>query len=226
MAEDALFDHYEQELRTLVASAGRKVAQALNVVKDQTKCRASLEAAGDDVTDAEGVLRSMDLEAKSAKDDTRARLEARLATSKMELGRVKDEMKRVRKMQMSADRVDLFGDEDIEAGSLGERARMVDSTERKLNHGSDRIRESVRIANETESIGASILETLSGQRQTMLRARDNLGVMDEDLTRSRGLLSTMARRVLMHKLVIYTTVAALSLALFLIIIFRLFPRRS
>lgn len=51
---------------------------------------------------------------------------------------------------------------------------MVESSEQKLKRGTDRIQESIRVANETESIGAGILETLSGQRQTMLRARDNV----------------------------------------------------
>ncbi|KAJ8903983.1 hypothetical protein NDN08_000513 [Rhodosorus marinus] len=224
MAEEALFDHYEDELRSFLASASRKTAAAMAAIGDETSCRASLESAGDDLSDASGVLKSMALESKTSGTDKRQRMEARTAAVQAEVDRVKGEIKRIRQMLTRSDRIDLFGDEDLEAGGLADRARMVESSEQKLKRGTDRIQESIRVANETESVGAGILETLSGQRQTMLRARDNLGDMDEDMTRSRGILSTMSRRVTVHRLIIYATLALFVTALLMMILFKAFRR--
>lgn len=89
MAEEALFDHYESELRSFLASASRKTAAAMAAIGDETSCRATLESAGDDLSDASGVLKSMVLESKTSGTDQRPRMEARTAAAQAEVDRVK-----------------------------------------------------------------------------------------------------------------------------------------
>jgi len=56
------------------------------------------------------------------------------------------------------------------------------------------LRDSQRVANETESIGAGILNDLHGQRQQILNTRDTLMEADGYVDKSLRTLKGMARR--------------------------------
>lgn len=103
MVDADLFDHYEKELRDLVASATKKNVKALNEITTASnvsktslttsspavmKSRVISEGADDDVADAKEVYRLMQLEVKRAEGDRRGRLDAKLTAAKMELDRI------------------------------------------------------------------------------------------------------------------------------------------
>lgn len=58
----------------------------------------------------------------------------------------------------------------MQSVSADQRNRLLQTTDR-LNQSGDRIKESKRVAIETEDIGAQILGSLSQQRETLLHAR-------------------------------------------------------
>jgi vesicle transport through interaction with t-SNAREs protein 1 len=81
---------------------------------------------------------------------------------------------------------------DLEAQD-DQRTRLLSGTER-LDRSSQRLRDSQRVANETENIGAGILNDLSSQRQQILTTRDTLMEADGYVDKSLRTLKGMARR--------------------------------
>lgn len=100
---------------------------------------------------------------------------------------------------LSDDRKALFGDRytDNPATSsdaqLEQRQQLLRGTDR-LARTSDRIRESQRIANETEQIGASTLADLHAQREVIVHTRGTLLESEGFVDRSVKTLRGMSRR--------------------------------
>jgi vesicle transport through interaction with t-SNAREs protein 1 len=103
---------------------------------------------------------------------------------------------------LSSDRSALFGarytdDPALESGGgdvhLEQRQQLLHGTER-LERSSGRLRESQRIALETETIGANTLADLGRQRETIVHTRQTLGESEGYTDRSIKTLRGMARR--------------------------------
>lgn len=99
-------------------------------------------------------------------------------------------------LSLSSDRSALFGNRysdnptDVQ---LEQRQQLLSGTER-LDRSSQRLRDSQRIANETESIGASTLADLHAQRATIQHTGDVLLESEGYVDRSVKTLRGMARR--------------------------------
>uniref|UniRef100_A0A803N299 Uncharacterized protein n=1 Tax=Chenopodium quinoa TaxID=63459 RepID=A0A803N299_CHEQI len=104
--------------------------------------------------------------------------------------------------------------------SADQRGRLLMSTER-LNQSTDRVRQSRMTMQETEAIGVSILEDLHSQRQSLLHAHNTLHGVDENVGRSKKILTAMSRRMNRNKWIIGTIIAVLVLVVVLIIYFKL-----
>jgi vesicle transport through interaction with t-SNAREs protein 1 len=81
---------------------------------------------------------------------------------------------------------------DLEAQD-NQRTRLLSGTDR-LERSSQRLRDSQRVANETEDIGAGILGDLHLQREQILNTRDTLMEADGYVDKSLRTLKGMARR--------------------------------
>jgi vesicle transport through interaction with t-SNAREs protein 1 len=100
--------------------------------------------------------------------------------------------------QYTNDKAKLFGNrytDDPEQGDaqLEQRQQLLSGTDR-LNRSSGRLRESQRIALETEQIGAGTLSDLHRQRETIEHTRERLLESESYTDRSIKTLRGMARR--------------------------------
>jgi vesicle transport through interaction with t-SNAREs protein 1 len=100
--------------------------------------------------------------------------------------------------ELSSDRKALFGDRYTDDPSpqdaqLEQRQQLLSGTER-LDRSSQRLRESQRIALETEDIGRNTLADLHTQRETIEHTRAGLLESEGYVDRSVKTLRTMARR--------------------------------
>jgi vesicle transport through interaction with t-SNAREs 1 len=100
--------------------------------------------------------------------------------------------------ELSSDRKALFGDRYTDDPSpqdaqLEQRQQLLSGTER-LDRSSQRLRESQRIALETEDIGQNTLADLHTQRETIEHTRAGLLESEGYVDRSVKTLRTMARR--------------------------------
>ena len=163
----------------------------------------------EDISEAESLIRRMDLEARTTTPDTKTVLLGRLRDYKADLNGLKKDAKRMSAFAGDASRAELLGDA---ASASDQRNRLLTTTER-LQRSRDRIEEGKRTILETEELGVSILQDLHQQRQTITHARDTLHSTDDNLSRGRKLISSMARRMVTNKIIMWTIIFLLVAAI-------------
>ncbi|VFR01207.1 unnamed protein product [Cuscuta campestris] len=165
----------------------------------------------------------MDLEARSLQQNVKATLLIKLREYKNDLNNLKSEVKRITSAnvnQAARDELLESGMADAKMVSTDQRQRLMMSTER-LNQSSDRIREGRKVMLETEELGVSILHDLHQQRQSLLHAHNTLHGVDDNISRSKKILTNMSRRMNRNKWIIGSIVAVLVIAIILILYFKL-----
>ncbi|WOG93288.1 hypothetical protein DCAR_0312569 [Daucus carota subsp. sativus] len=216
-----VFENYERQYCELSANLTKKCRAATLVDGEQKKQRLSEAKVGLD--EAETLIRKMDTEARSLQPNVRAVLLAKLREYKSDLNNLKSEVKRIASTNLNqAARDELLesGMADAKMVSANQRERLLMSTE-KLNKSSDRVRESRRTMLETEDLGVSILSDLHQQRQALLHADNTLHGVDDNVGRSKKIMTAMSRRMSRNKYIIGFIVAVLVLSIILILYFKL-----
>ncbi|KAK4800149.1 hypothetical protein SAY86_025514 [Trapa natans] len=216
-----VFERYERQYCELSSNLSRKCTAAAALDGEQKKQMISIVKTG--IDEAESLIRKMDLEARSLQPNVKAVLLAKLREYKSDLNNVKTEVKRLSSggNYLSA-RDDLLesGMADTLTASNDQKARLMMSTER-LNHTGDRIKESRKTMLETEELGVSILQDLHQQRQSLLHAHNTLHGVDDNIGRSKRILTSMSRRMNRNKWIIGFIIAVLIIAIALILYFKL-----
>lgn len=216
-----VFESYERQYCELSSNLSKRCTSASLVDGEQKKQKLSEVKAGLD--DAESLIRKMDMEARSLQPNVKALLLAKLREYKSDLNNLKSEFKRISSTNLNqAARDDLLesGLADAHMVSEDQRGRLLMSTER-LNKSSDRVRESRRTMLETEELGVSILHDLHQQRQSLLHANNTLHGVDDNISKSKRVLTAMSKRMSRNKYIIGSVVAVLVLAIILILYFKL-----
>lgn len=216
-----VFEGYERQYCEISASLSRKCTGAAALDGEQKKQKVSEIKAG--VEDAENLIRKMDLEARSLQPSVKAALLAKLREYKSDLNNLKSEVKRITSPNAkNASREELLesGMADTLSVSADQRGRLLMSTER-LNNSSERIKDSRRTMLETEDLGVSILQDLHQQRQSLLHAHNALHGVDDNIGKSKKVLTAMSRRMDKNKWIIGGIILALVLAILLILYFKL-----
>jgi vesicle transport through interaction with t-SNAREs protein 1 len=142
-------------------------------------------------------LDQMNLEKSNIPTATRSKVNQRFRNHQTDIDTLSRKLKT---LSQPTDRKQLFGDrysDDPEAGprdaQLEQRQQLLSGTER-LGRSSNRLRESQRIALETEAIGAGTLADLHQQRNTIENTHRNLMQSEGYVDRSVKTLRGMARR--------------------------------
>ncbi|KAK4776438.1 hypothetical protein SAY86_005126 [Trapa natans] len=216
-----VFERYERQYCELSSNLSRKCTASAALDGEQKKQMISIVKTG--IDEAESLIRKMDLEARSLQPNVRAVLLAKLREYKSDLNNVKTEVKRLSSggNYLSA-RDDLLesGMADNLTASNDQRARLMMSTER-LNHTGDRIKDSRKTMLETEELGVSILQDLHQQRQSLLHAHNTLHGVDDNIGRSKRIMTSMSRRMNRNKWIIGSIIAVLIIAIALTLYFKL-----
>lgn len=137
----------------------------------------------------------MNLEKSNIPTSARSKVNTRFRNHQSDIDTLSRKLK-----SLSSDRKALFGDrytDDPEGGphdaQLEQRQQLLSGTER-LGRSSDRLRESQRVALETEQIGAGTLADLHQQRNVIENTHRNLQQSEGYVDRSVKTLRGMARR--------------------------------
>ncbi|KAI9753263.1 MAG: hypothetical protein M4579_005236 [Chaenotheca gracillima] len=210
-AGSELFSSYEADLRLVQADLNQKLDQIPDLSGEPRKamCRQAEHA----LEEAHELLDQMRLEKQNIPSSTRNKVNQRFRNFESDVDVCKRKLK-----SLSDDRKALFGDRysDNPAGTdvqLEQRQQLLSGTDR-LGRSSDRIRESQRVANETEQIGASTLADLHGQRSVIEHTRGNLLESEGYVDRSVKTLRGMSRRMATNRVI---TVAIITVLVLLII---------
>ncbi|RAL39092.1 unnamed protein product [Cuscuta campestris] len=216
-----VFERYERQYCELSSNLSKKCTVASGLDGEQKKQKIFEVKSGLD--DAEALIRKMDLEARSLQPNLKATLLIKLREYKNDLNNLKSEVKRITSAnvnQAARDELLESGMADAKMVSTDQRQRLMMSTER-LNQSSDRIREGRKVMLETEELGVSILHDLHQQRQSLLHAHNTLHGVDDNISRSKKILTNMSRRMNRNKWIIGSIVAVLVIAIILILYFKL-----
>lgn len=186
------FDGYSAELNLVTAD----LSQKLDTIPEQSgeARKATVSACERLVEEANELITSMKMEKASVPQASKTKIAQKLRNHESDA----DALKR-RLASLSSDKAQLFGSryrDDPEVGGdeqFEQRQQLLSGTDR-LNRSSNRIRESQRLANETEATGAATLADLAQQRTQIEHTRDRLLESEGYTDRSIKTLRGMARR--------------------------------
>lgn len=134
----------------------------------------------------------MRIEKQNIPSATRSRVNQRFRNFEADIDAAKRKLK-----ELASDRKALFGDRYKDDPNVDEqleqRQQLLSGTDR-LDRSSQRLRESQRIALETEDIGRGTLADLNQQREQIVHTRERLLESEGYVDRSVKTLRTMARR--------------------------------
>ncbi|XP_057728544.1 vesicle transport v-SNARE 11-like isoform X2 [Arachis stenosperma] len=212
----AVFEGYERQYCELSSNLSRQCSAASSLDGEQKKQKISEIKAGMD--DGDTLIRKMELEARSLQASMKASLLVKLREYKTDLNNLKSELKRITSAaNNNKDELLELGQADTLADHRG---RLVMSTER-LNQSSERIKESRRSMLETEELGAAILQDLHQQRQSLLHAHNTLHGVDDNIDKSKKILTAISRRMSRNKWILGSFMAAIVLAIIVILTIKL-----
>lgn len=216
LREDSVFAEYHREFTSFLSATTNKISEAQTQAPDTATI--SLNNADESLQEASSLVKSMELESQSQNSQTRSALQPHIsacrdavstARTSLRLGRIA-----LAQRKDDSNRESLLGDDE-------ERFKLLDTT-RDLERGSERILDSRRHIAETESVGASILQDLQDQRMTIQRARQSVGNVDTGLDQSTSIISTMHRRAVINKIIIYVVLGGIAVACLGVVYVRLF----
>ncbi|KAK7301525.1 hypothetical protein RJT34_12391 [Clitoria ternatea] len=216
-----VFEGYERQYCELSANLSRHCTTASALDREQKQQKLSEINAGLD--DADTLIRKMDLEARSLQPSMKAALLVKLREYKTDLNNLKNDVQRITSSNVSlTGRDDLLesGRADTLGASNDQKGRLLMSTER-LNQSTDKIKESRKTILETEELGVSVLQDLHQQRQSLLHAHKTLHGVDDNISKSKKILTSMSRRIGRNKWVVGSLMAALVIAIIVILYFKL-----
>ncbi|KAL6249764.1 t-SNARE VTI1 [Rhinocladiella similis] len=213
-AGSELFSTYEAELKLVEADITQKLDQIPEMSGEERK--AAIRGAERAIDEAKELLDQMTLEKSNIPTSARSKVNTRFRNHQSDV----DSLTRKLKSLADSDRKQLFGDrytDDPEAGprdlQLEQRQQLLSGTER-LGRSSNRLRESQRVALETEQIGASTLADLHQQRNVIEHTHQNLLQSEGYVDRSVKTLRGMARRMATNRMI---TIAIITVLVLLII---------
>lgn len=191
-AGSELFSSYEAELKLVQADLNQKLDQIPELNGEPRK--AAVGQAERAIEEAKEILDQMRIEKQNIPAPSKPKINTRFRNYESDIDAASRKLK-----SLSSDKASLFGSRyrDEPDGSSDaqneQRQQLLSGTER-LERSSGRLRESQRVALETEDIGRNVLADLSRQRETITHTRDTLLESEGYTDRSIKTLRGMARR--------------------------------
>merc|ERR1711904_703481 len=169
----AIFDGYEREYCELSTQLARQT-NMLGRLSGASKSQ-KVSDINNDLSEAEALIRRMDLEARSLPPGKKSPLLSKLREYKADLSKLKSDAKKSSSTNPDLSNraeLGLVGDH-WSASSAAQRERLLATTDR-INRAGDNIKQSRQTLLETEELGVNILQDLHRQRETITHARDTL----------------------------------------------------
>ncbi|KAI4125862.1 MAG: hypothetical protein L6R35_006909 [Caloplaca aegaea] len=212
-AGSELFSSYEAELKLVQADLNQKLDQISELSGEPRK--SAIRLAERTLDEANELLGQMRIEKQNIPSATRSKANQRFRNFESDIDAQKRKLK-----TMSDDRKALFGnrysDNPDHDQQLEQRQQLLSGTER-LDRSSQRLRDSQRIANETENIGRDTLADLQLQRETIQHTRMNMLESEGYVDRSVKTLRGMARRMATNRIITVAIITVLVLLIFAVI---------
>lgn len=158
----------------------------------------------------------MNIEVQNLPSNQRSSYNAKIRQYKAQAEESKTDLK---KLLDGQDRYELYGNRysDFDGGEGDQQRKQLLNNNSSLERSSQRLRDSQRVALETENIGGNVLNDLRSQREQISGARNTLQTADNYVDRSVQTLKSMSRRLTANKFISYAIIAVLILLIFLVL---------
>jgi vesicle transport through interaction with t-SNAREs protein 1 len=190
-AGSELFSSYEAELKLVQADLTQKLDQIPDLTGEPRK--AALSNAERTLDEAKEILDQMRIEKQNVPTPSRQKINTRFRNYQSDLDSLTRKLGGLKSAGGFGNRYTDAPDEGPEDPQLAQRQQLLSGTDR-LERSSGRLRDSQRVALETEEIGRNTLSDLGRQRETITHTRDTLLESEGYTDRSIKTLRGMARR--------------------------------
>ncbi|KAG5355077.1 t-SNARE VTI1 [Yarrowia sp. B02] len=214
MEASELYKSYETDFLLAQSEIEQKLESISTLERDART--SAVNAVERTIGEAYEILDQLSVEIQNIPSSSRAPLSANLRQYRQSIQSAKKQLANV---EQAGARNELFGDRTPAEGgdiALDQRQQLLSGQE-SLDRSSQRIRDSQRLANETESIGANILTDLRGQREQIQNSRNTLLEADGYVDKSIRTLRSMTRRMAMNKVLTYLIIAVLVILILLVL---------
>ncbi|XP_077998399.1 vesicle transport through interaction with t-SNAREs homolog 1B-like [Glandiceps talaboti] len=198
------FESHEDEFRSLYASLRTTIHDKIPLCSGEERKRL-IRQAERQFESAYIVLQELEEELKPAPGSYRIQLLSKVRNYRRDLEKLQRELRQMPSGAGSRDALLSTGiydsGSDVAAIQASQRARLLQGTE-TLGRASESIERSHRVAAETDAVGIEIIDELGEQKEQLVRTRDRVHGMDQDLSRSRKILNSMGRRLMTNKLLL------------------------
>ncbi|KAG5370249.1 t-SNARE VTI1 [Yarrowia sp. C11] len=214
MEASELYKSYETDFLLAQSEIEQKLESISTLERDART--SAVKAVERTIGEAYEILDQLSVEIQNIPSSSRAPLSANLRQYRQSIQSAKKQLANV---EQAGARNELFGDRSAGGDgdiALDQRQQLLSGQE-SLDRSSQRIRDSQRLANETESIGANILTDLRGQREQIQNSRNTLLEADGYVDKSIRTLRSMTRRMAMNKVLTYLIIAVLVILILLVL---------
>uniref|UniRef100_K3WZD4 Vesicle transport v-SNARE N-terminal domain-containing protein n=1 Tax=Globisporangium ultimum (strain ATCC 200006 / CBS 805.95 / DAOM BR144) TaxID=431595 RepID=K3WZD4_GLOUD len=212
MAESAAFPAEFRSLEEDFVESKMAINNAVNEIlhSDGTSSTAS-QLAQASVVEAQRCMKMMSIEVRGKPPMLRKAMQAKINLYRDELQGLQRDLERAQLMAR-----ETKANPRASYNQNAQYERITGNTNRLLR-SSQRLESSQRIVAETEEIGISVLDTLAQQRESLLSAHEKVRETREVTGDARRILQRMTRRILTNRIVLYTVIALLLIAICFVI---------
>jgi vesicle transport through interaction with t-SNAREs protein 1 len=189
-AGSELFSSYEAELKLVQADLTQKLEQVPELTGEPRK--AAISASERSLDEAKEILDQMRIEKQNVPTPSRQKINTRFRNYQTDIDSLSRKLSGYKNAGFGNRYTDA-PDDGPEDPQLAQRQQLLSGTDR-LERSSNRLRDSQRVALETEEVGRNTLADLGRQRETIQHTRDTLLESEGYTDRSIKTLRGMARR--------------------------------
>ncbi|KAK6202897.1 t-SNARE [Scheffersomyces amazonensis] len=214
-----LFANYESDFKFALQEAKSKLDQISTIQGDERKLY--LKGIENAIEEGLEMIDQMAIEVQNLPTNQRSSYNTKIRQYKSQVDESKS---RLNQILDNEDKRELFGGRYSDNGN-GEFGDSIHDQQRKqllnnnssLERSSQRLKDSQRIALETESVGGDILNNLRTQREQIQGSRLTLSTADTYVDKSIKTLKSMSRRLVANKFISYAIIGVLIVLIFLVL---------
>jgi len=214
-AGSELFASYEAELKLVQADLNQKLEQIPELTGEPRK--AAIGQAERSVDEAKEILDQMRIEKQNIPTPLKPKINTRFRNYQTDIDTQTRKLASLTSQPRYGPRYTDSPDGAAADPHLAQRQQLLSGTDR-LERSSNRLRDSQRIALETEEIGANTLADLGRQAETIRHTRDTLLESEGYTDRSIKTLRGMARRMATNRIITIAIITVLVLLIIAVIV--------
>ena len=208
---------HESEFQHVFGDLKDKFEQLKLSAPGGSELKSAIARIDDGVEESLEILERMQSEVQGIPTNQRSQYNTKIRGFRRDVDAIKREC---RKLADESNRSQLFGgsggsqsgiDSAGYSDDASEQRQQLLNSQQRLERSSDRLREAQRVGNETEQVGAGILNDLRGQREQIVNSRNTLTDADSYIDKSLRTLRSMARRMAANRMISYAIIAVLIL---------------